>query len=55
MTNVSEKPTKEELVETEYEVKEKIDLTTFDPVPMDKDEITKVSEVRRSQNYPLEK
>ena len=55
MTDVGEKPTKEELEETEYEVKEKIDLTTFDPVPMDKDEITKVSEVRRSQNYPLEK
>ncbi len=58
VADVGEKPTKEELQEieeTEYEVKEKIDLTTFDPVPMDKDEIAKVSEVRHTQKYPLEK
>ena len=58
VADVGEKPTKEELQEieeTEYEVKEKIDVTTFDPVPMDKDEISKVSEVRHTQKYPLEK
>ena len=47
------KPKKE--TETEYEVKEKIDLTTFDPVPMNKDEIEKVSEVRRTQKSPIKK
>jgi hypothetical protein len=55
VADVGEKPTKEELEETEYEVKEKIDVTSFDPVPMNKDEIEKVSEVRRTQKYPLEK
>jgi hypothetical protein len=55
MTNVDETPTKKELEETEYEVKEKIDVTSFDPVPMNKDEIEKISEVRRTQKYPLEK
>jgi len=56
VADVGEKPTKEELEEeTEYEIKEKIDLTTFDPIPMNKDEIEKVSEIRRTQNYPLEK
>jgi hypothetical protein len=55
MTNVDETSTKKELEETEYEVKEKIDVTSFDPVPMNKDEIEKISEVRRTQKYPLEK
>jgi hypothetical protein len=55
VADVGEKPTKKELEETEYEVKEKIDVTSFDPVPMNKDEIEKVSEVRRTQKYPLEK
>jgi hypothetical protein len=55
VADVGEKPTKEELEETEYEVKEKIDVTSFDPVPMNKDEIEKVSEVRRTQKYPLDK
>ena len=55
VADVGEKPTKEELEETEYEVKEKIDVTSFDPVPMNKDEIEKVSQVRRTQKYPLEK
>jgi hypothetical protein len=55
MTNVDETSTKKELEETEYEVREKIDVTSFGPVPMNKDEIEKVSEVRRTQKYPLEK
>jgi len=55
MTNVDETSTKKELEETEYEVREKIEVTSFGPVPMNKDEIEKVSEVRRTQKYPLEK
>lgn len=58
VADVGEKPTKEELEEieeTEYEIKEKIDLTTMEPVPMNKEEIEKVTEVRHTQKYPLEK
>ena len=58
VADVGEKPTKEELQEieeTEYEIKEKIDLTTMEPVPMNKEEIEKVTEVRHTQKYPLEK
>jgi hypothetical protein len=58
VADVGEKPTKEELQEieeTEYEIKEKIDLTTMEPVPMNKEEIEKATTVRHTQKYPLEK
>lgn len=41
--------------ETEYEIKEKIDMTTLEPMAMSKKEIAEVSEFRRTQNYPLNK
>ncbi len=52
ISNVDETPVREE---TEYEIKEKIDLTTMEPVPMNKEEIDKATTVRHTQKYPLEK
>lgn len=52
ISNVDETSVREE---TEYEIKEKIDLTTMEPVPMNKEEIDKATTVRHTQKYPLEK